>query len=198
VNGDNRDGMSQIQASIDRALEQYQHAIKAGNTEAAERWNQRYDELKAKLEGAYNYVIFSDKDVEIKERYALRNNAARTMPTLADVQEIFKGQKVTQSSNGLFLIETRGGRYAVIESVESITPDSASLRVGYGSDKLKDGDFIAGSYRKGTIKLAKGRSDKWTLAHESTHFMEDMGVIDKLDIATLRGHIKAPGARWAV
>lgn len=119
--------------------------------------------------------------------------------TLADVQEIFKGQEVQQLQSGAIAIQTRGGQTLVINAVDSITPDRVSLRIGYGTKKLKEGQVITGAYyggrttqglTEGVIELNRLRGDTWTLAHESIHFLEDAGIINAEDVAILKAHIR--------
>ncbi|MEN6464183.1 MAG: LPD1 domain-containing protein, partial [Syntrophaceae bacterium] len=110
-------------------------------------------------------------------------------PTLADVQEIFKGQDVKQTQDGTFLIKTRGGEYLAIFSVDQVDADSLAFNIGYGRNLTRN-DIIAGSYKDGVIRLSKTEGDKFTLAHESAHFIEETGLIDVNDTAILSRHIK--------
>lgn len=71
INGVNRISFDQIEKSISNSLAFWQQAVKAGNTEQAERWLERYEENKRKREEAHNYVIFNDADVEITAKFAL-------------------------------------------------------------------------------------------------------------------------------
>ena len=112
------------------------------------------------------------------------------MPGLADVQAVFKGQKVTQLPTGAYLITLKNGANVVISEVSEITPNGISLNIGYSKNGLSEREAIAGSYRKGHIQLVKGLADKWTLAHESVHFMEDIGVINGQEVKLLQRHIQ--------
>jgi len=111
------------------------------------------------------------------------------LPTLADVQEVFKGQEVTQLKDGSIAIKTQGGHDLIVRAVDSISPDLFALRIGHGREALSEGETVAGKYQEGTIEIVKDAGDKWTLHHESIHFMEDMGIVTKNEISLLQKHI---------
>lgn len=113
---------------------------------------------------------------------------AAPMPTIDDVKKVFAGQDVTETDKG-FIVKTKSGS-VLIEGVDRIDADTLSLKIGYGKSSLSEKDVIAGKYRSGLIQLVRGAADKWTLSHESTHFMEDIGVLNSLDVAALKGRIK--------
>jgi len=108
--------------------------------------------------------------------------------SLKDVQLIFKGQKVGIAHDGTIFVRTRLGRGVQIKSVDTITPDKAAFEVGYSRMKAS-GELIAGKYQDGVITISKV-GDKWTLAHESEHFLEDANFINKNDQKALSGEIK--------
>jgi len=112
------------------------------------------------------------------------------MPSLADVQDVFKGQKVTQLENG-FLINTKNGASLIVNAVDKITPSKVSLSIGYSKSGLSENEVIAGKYTSGKIELAKTAADKWTLSHESVHFMEDLGVINNNEVHLLKWYIQS-------
>jgi hypothetical protein len=64
------------------------------------------------------------------------------------------------------------------------------LNIGYSKGKLSEKEVIAGKYDKGVISLVKGAADKFTLSHESVHFMEDIGVLNDNEINLLKRHIQ--------
>jgi hypothetical protein len=121
--------------------------------------------------------------------FSIKNTKSTPMPTIAEVQEVFKGQEVTEVDGG-FAIRTQSGQDLIIKSVDHISPNRTALNIGYGQNALKDGSIIAGKYQTGTIELTKGVADKWTLSHESVHFMEDIGVLNANEINLLQRHIK--------
>ncbi len=97
--------------------------------------------------------------------------------TLADVKEIFPKAKVSQI--GTDFIVTQNGRSLKIYNVETISPNESAFKIGYG--KLnKQGKVIAGEYKDGEIKISR-YGDRWTLSHESYHWLEDLGVISALE-----------------
>ncbi|HPM70124.1 MAG TPA: PLxRFG domain-containing protein [Smithellaceae bacterium] len=157
------------------------------------------DEAKGSAE--YNRLIEVRKgfEDEIKaltdnkggQQYSIeRSEGKAAMPTLPEVQSVFKGQEVTQLADGSFAIKTAGGANLVINSVDHISPNKAALKISYGMGKLEGGDVVAGAYRKGTIQLVRGAAGKWTLHHESVHWMEDIGILTKSEINLLKNHIK--------
>lgn len=111
--------------------------------------------------------------------------------SLSDVQSIFKGQEVIQPNpNGPIYIKTRGGQFLTIESVTNISPDEVNFKYAYGRKIDRATETITGSYGDGVVRLVRGKAGKWTLVHESGHFLEDTGILSSADIAILRGHIK--------
>ena len=55
---------------------------------------------------------------------------------------------------------------------------------------MSEKEVIAGKYDKGVISLVKGAADKFTLSHESVHYMEDIGVISPSETSLLKRHIQ--------
>lgn len=145
--------------------------------------------VETAIRGYRNKILF-DYDL-VKPEYSTADQPGPVaMPSLTDVQTAFKGQGVTQLDDGSFAVKTRGGQDLIIRSVDRIDADSYALNIGYGQSALSRGKVVAGKYHQGTIELTRGAADNVTLAHESIHFMEDIGVLNSLDVAALRGHIK--------
>jgi len=134
------------------------------------------------------------KDAEFMNesgQYAINQKGTYQMPALAEVQEVFKGQKVTQLENGSYFIETKNGASVIVSAVDKITPSKISLNIGYSKTGISpENEAIAGKYDKGMIDLVKGQADRWTLSHESVHFMEDIGVINDQEAKLLKRHIQ--------
>ncbi len=122
--------------------------------------------------------------------YSVEKATSDPLPTLDDVKSVFKGQEVTQLEDGSIAIKTQGGYDLIVKSVDRIDPDHAVLQIGHGREFLKDGEMIAGKYQDGAIELVKGVGDKWTLHHESVHFMEDMGILNENEVGLLQRHIR--------
>lgn len=122
------------------------------------------------------------------EQYAIGTRTEAGDISLVDVQATFRGQKVTQTKEG-FLISTSAGN-VLVKSVDRIDANTYALNVGYGKKRLTEGDVVAGRYRGGVIALKRGTADRFTLAHESIHFMEDIGVIGAGETKLLKNHIK--------
>ena len=122
------------------------------------------------------------------------SNAADQTPeaTLEDVQAIFKGQEVIQpgGTNSPIYVKTRGGQYLTIETVNEISENEVDFTLAYDKKFDKNTMELAGSYGGGVARLVRGVGGRWTLAHESMHFLEDAGIIDSGDVAALKGHIK--------
>jgi len=131
--------------------------------------------------------ILHETDI-VKDKYSTESAGTYQLPTLADVQDVFKGQEVSEI-NGGFLIKTHAGE-VFVESVNSIDANTAALNIGYSKGKLSEKEVIAGKYDKGVISLVKGAADKFTLSHESVHYMEDIGVISPSETSLLKRHIQ--------
>jgi len=122
--------------------------------------------------------------------------------TLKDAQSLFKGQSVGLNSDGDIWVKTTGGHALVITEVNEIASDEAEFKIAYGKVRGA-GEKIAGSYQgfefesgehKGIIKIVKGIGDKFTLAHESTHFIEEAGLLNNLELNVLKNaYIKKHG-----
>ncbi|MDD5551260.1 MAG: hypothetical protein PHS34_08375, partial [Candidatus Omnitrophica bacterium] len=137
--------------------------------------------------GFKNKILF-DYDI-VKGKYATTQTGTFQLPTLSEVQDVFKGQDVRQTKDG-FIVNLPTGKGVLIQSVDQITPDKMALSIGYSKTSLSENEVIAGKYKNGKIELVKGAADKWTLAHEQTHWLEDLNILRPLDVAALRGHIK--------
>jgi NTP hydrolase family protein/strawberry notch-like protein/inorganic pyrophosphatase-like protein len=99
-------------------------------------------------------------------------------------------QTVGLSNDGSVWVRTKNGQGFTVRSVEAINPDEMSLTIHHGK-MLESGEFIKGKYQDGAIDLQRDLADEWTLAHETVHWMEDIGLINKRDIFTLEQRIKA-------
>ncbi len=109
--------------------------------------------------------------------------------TLEDVQSIFKGQKTGLSKDGNIWVKLKAGYGFQVKSVNQIKEDRLAFEVGRGRMKA-DGEFIAGKFEDDTIEIAKGIGDKWTLAHESEHMLESIGLISSDEISMLKTTIR--------
>lgn len=107
--------------------------------------------------------------------------------TLREIQKIFKGQRVTLDKEGNFVIVTETGFKVTVKSVDHIDVNEMALKLGYG--KTSTTGVISGQYYTGEIKLTRGKADSWTFAHESMHFLEDVGLITKLEQKVLKVEI---------
>ena len=134
----------------------------------------------------------SKKSKKPKYKNSLQNKTDLPLITLKEVQDIFKGQEVIQPGgiNSPIYIKTSGGQYLTIESVTQITPNEMAFEIAYGRPYDPDVDFLAGVYESGTIQLVRGSTGKLELSHESVHYMEDAGIINKNEISLLQRHIQ--------
>jgi len=106
-----------------------------------------------------NKILF-ETDI-VKDKYsAAKTSGTYQMPALAEVQEVFKGQKVTQLPTGAYLVETKNGASVIVSAVDKITPSKISLNIGYSKSALSEQEVIAGKYDKGMIDLVKGQADR--------------------------------------
>jgi hypothetical protein len=132
---------------------------------------------------------FGMYNVTKADKMRLRRNVTSHV-TLGDIQRMFPGQHVGISAeDGSVWVRTRAGEALSIKAVEHIEPDTLSLDVAYGKQGLDSDELIAGKYHEGKLELQRDFANRWTLAHESAHWMEDMGIIDSKDVAILKGTI---------
>jgi len=130
-----------------------------------------------------------DRRVKKPEQYVTKTTFKDSNISTKDVKSIFKGQKVGKSPDGTIFVRTALGRGVQIKSVETITPDETAFEVGYSRMKAS-GELIAGKYQDGVITISKV-GDRYTLFHESEHFLEDANFINKNDQKALRYEIKS-------
>jgi len=144
--------------------------------------------VRGSIPGFRNKILFEHDLVKWRnqEQLSIKHDGIGGV-TEDDIRALFPGQGV-EKVGSLYVVTPRGGGFFLIENVEHIERDKGKAMIGYGR-KMKESEVIAGSYLKGEIKIAK-EGDRWTLAHESVHYLEDAGLLTSSDIATLRGHIK--------
>lgn len=144
--------------------------------------------VRGSISGFRNKILFEHDLVKWRnqEQLSIKHDGIGGV-TEDDIRALFPGQGV-EKVGSLYVVTPRGGGFFLIENVERIERDKGKAMIGYGR-KMKESEVIAGSYLKGEIKIAK-EGDRWTLAHESVHYLEDAGLLTSSDIATLRGHIK--------
>lgn len=109
--------------------------------------------------------------------------------TLNDVKQIFKGQEVGINPDGSIWVQTRSGQGLQIKNVNVIDVDRAAFDLAYGEMNNKGELVIAGKYNEGIIEIRKDVGDTFTLAHESYHWLEDVGYVTENEADTLRRHI---------
>jgi adenine/guanine phosphoribosyltransferase-like PRPP-binding protein len=108
--------------------------------------------------------------------------------SLEDIKDVFPGQQVGQLQDGSYWVQTAKNQAVVIKVVDRISADRARFRVLYGRG-LRKGEPVVGRYSHGTIELQRILGDRWTLRHESVHWMEDAGILSPRDVRTLKQKI---------
>jgi diguanylate cyclase (GGDEF)-like protein len=141
------------------------------------------------IAGQPRHIVYMDVKLaqDNKAQYSTKLPPARSF-TLKDIQETFKGQHVGLNPDGSFWVQTRSGYGLTIKSVKQITVNQMSFKVAYG--RMHDGETVAGKYQDGKIEIHRIHGGKWTLAHETTHWLEESGLLSSLDVSILRNHIK--------
>ena len=132
-----------------------------------------------------NRGTFDPEDARIA--YSTRKTSPFDGVSLADVQKLFPGQHVGLSPDGSIWVRTKSGHGVSIRNVTEIKDGRARADIFAGQMK-KDGT-IYGSYVRNKIKIS-AVGNKWSLAHEITHWLEDTGQLNKRDIRVLQNHIK--------
>jgi len=139
-------------------------------------------------------LTIQDEIVKAAPKYAgLKAKVAKRIKIteqlgLKDIQKAFKGQDVGISPDGNIWVKTRSGHGLEIRSVSQIDEDTAAFEIGYG--RMRDsGELISGKYQDGKIELHRDIGDNWTLSHETTHWLEDTGILTPFDIGILKRQI---------
>jgi len=93
---------------------------------------------------------------------------------------------VIQNKDGSFSVSFPNNRGFYVESINLVGDESIAIKTAYGRP-AKLGEKIVGHYehKTRTIRLIKGRGDKWTIAHEFQHFLEASGLLTKDEIDAL-------------
>jgi len=114
------------------------------------------------------------------------------MLSLDEAKQFFKGQKVFRTSAGSIVVQTKNGDYVEIRTVEKISSSNVSFEIAYGKKFDKTTTIISGTYKAGTIRLSKQAKSHpiIVLGHEVTHWLEDIGLLNDLEVAALRNEIR--------
>jgi len=110
--------------------------------------------------------------------------------SLEDIQAVFKGQDIKRTPEGYIRVTTKYGGSVEIRTVDWIDADNVAFNMAYGRIK-KAGEVVIGKYEDRRIDLHRDLAGRWTLTHESYHFMENAGIISKSDIKVLQNKIRA-------
>lgn len=103
--------------------------------------------------------------------------------TEADIRAIFSVGEITANEDGSHTVRI-GKKELTVRAVEQITPDGNSFRIQIGRSYDAKQDVIAGEYADGDITVSRA-GDRWTLAHESWHWVEDLGVVTEAETRAL-------------
>ncbi|WP_419656278.1 uncharacterized protein Dvar_53780 [Desulfosarcina variabilis str. Montpellier] len=121
-----------------------------------------------------------------------RTQASPPVITIQDVQQAFPKQKVRQSGEGAFTINTGSGHSITLHGVESIDDDEIGLKFSSTNEITARGKRqIAGAYdpKSQTIRIVKGVGDRSTIRHESYHFLESSNLIKPQEVKALNNTI---------
>ncbi|MFH2034582.1 MAG: LPD5 domain-containing protein [Candidatus Margulisiibacteriota bacterium] len=142
------------------------------------------------VSNAFNHLFNTMESKETDKGVELYSTQVSDIPglTLDDVQKMFKGQTVGLSPDGAIWVRTTGGNGLRIEMVSRIDADNAAFEFGYG--RMGKDETLSGKYHKGTIFLQRDIADRWTLAHESMHWMEDAGIVNAKESEVLKAYIR--------
>lgn len=121
--------------------------------------------------------------------YAVQKEPTAGDLTIDDIRSAFPDQEVGLDKNKDIWVRTKSGHGVTIKSVQDISVNEKAFQIGY-SRAQKSGEVITGTYQDGVIRIVKGIGGKWTLHHESTHWMEDVQILNKLDTNVLDNAIK--------
>lgn len=151
----------------------------------ARGWESEVEELRALLPEAE----YAAARRAVEPQYSIEPGAGEL--SLEDVRAVFAGQDVGMSATdpGVFWVRLKNGRGLEIRRVDRIDPDQAAIDVAYGQMD-DEGVLVAGKYQAGVIEISRDIGDRWTLAHESVHFLEDAGLLTAGDVNALRRHIR--------
>lgn len=171
---------------------------------AAQAVEERRHRLLSKEVGAPAAEAGVDTPTGKKTQYQTEDNSSLTDPGLLRdlvhrLAATVKGITVIDAGTSGALIKTRSGETLSIRAVQQIDPDEIALTLAYGPESQRPGKIIAGSYVRsgetephtGVVRLVRNAAGFWTLTHEFTHFLEDIGVISNEDKNILNRKIKA-------
>jgi hypothetical protein len=124
---------------------------------------------------------------ELNKQYSAKQGQPAQV-SADDVKSLFKGQDVDAYPDGLFHVHTKSGKFLSIKNVAGIYPDHISFEMDYGRPLRKD-EVVAGFYSDNRIEISL-YGNKWTLQHETSHWLEDTGILSPMEVSVLRGHIR--------
>ncbi|MCK9521223.1 MAG: hypothetical protein M0R74_19695, partial [Dehalococcoidia bacterium] len=139
-------------------------------------------------------VLADYPDLAPKPAITIEPAATTPTPLTRDVvEQVFPGQDIYQTGDN-YMVVLKNGSQVQIEGVDDISPNEASLRVGYSQKSLKPGQRIGGFYNRGEIKVLRDNAgSQWLLAHESIHWLEDLGLITLQEQALINARAKKEG-----
>ena len=114
--------------------------------------------------------------------------------TLKDVKAMFPKHRVADAGDGTFSVSDAFGNSIDVKAVDHIGIDEAAFEIAYRRkpNSAEKAQGAVGSYQNGTIRISR-KGDRWTLAHEHFHYLEDAGLINVMDIAVLNTAIRKAG-----
>lgn len=106
---------------------------------------------------------------------------------LSDIQKQFKGQAVFMSPDGSISVRFKTGQGTVIKTVKQIADGDYQFAIDTG--QMSDQGVILGKTEGNVITLDKTISDPATLAHETKHVLDNLGIITNADNMALQGEL---------
>ena len=125
---------------------------------------------------------------DIMQGQPLYEQGGAAQPSLVDLREAFPWADSIEEDGAGRTVVTKGKVSFSVTQVERITPNEVAFKIKYGR-KPGAHDQIAGEYKDGEIRLSRV-ADKWTVQHEYVHFLEDMGLLNKMETAILDAAVK--------
>ncbi|MBC8185719.1 hypothetical protein H8E88_31925, partial [candidate division KSB1 bacterium] len=127
---------------------------------------------------------------DYEEKYTLQSRPNDKIISGIDIQKMFPGQTVGITNKNEHWVRFKNGQGIIVENVKYVESGAGiEMKVRHGKMQKK-GPLASGSYKDGVIKLRKLHADTWTLAHESIHMLEDLGIITSAEISRIKRTIR--------
>lgn len=147
------------------------------------------DEIES-VADAFNNLFETMQTKETDKGTVLYSKTKPSVPgvSIKEIAAGFKGRPMGLDKDGNILVKVKD-KLITIYQVDQIDDNTLELVFGTRGDR-KPGEEIIGAQHRDKIILSK-LADRWTVAHESWHLLEKMGIITPEMMGAIEGEIRS-------